>query len=123
MGDAYAYIPIVLAGYLGAAIQQLAVYGVRATKVAINQLAISFTVFDLPAVARGVNYSVDPSLKVIQLLVLALGTFGALYACWKIARHSNKRRALVVALPHLILIGVFSFSLFFLFLLPMGLLH
>ena len=120
---AYAYIPIVLAGYLGAAIQHLAVYGVRATKVAINQLAISFTVFDLPAVARGVNYSVDPSLKVIQLLVLALGTFGALYACWKIARHSNKRRALVVALPHLILIGVFSFSLFFLFLLPMGLLH
>ncbi len=120
---AYAYIPIVLAGYLGAAIQHLALYGVRATKVAINQLAISLTVFDLPAVARGVNYSVDPPLKAIQLLVLALGTFGALYACWKIAKQSNNPRALVAPLPHLILSGVFSLVLFFLFLLPMGLLH
>ncbi len=123
MRYAYAYIPIVLAGYLGAAIQHLAVYGVRATKVAINQLAISFTVFDLPAVARGVAYEMDPSLKTIQLLVLALGTLGALYACWRIAKQSNKPRALATALPHLILIGVFSLSLFFLFMLPMGLLH
>ncbi len=120
---AYAYIPIVLAGYLGAAIQHLAVYGVRATQVAINQLSISLTVFDLPAVARGVNYAIDPSLKAIQLLILALGVFGSLYACWNMARQSNRPRALVTALPHLILIGVFSLSLFFLFLQPMGLLH
>jgi hypothetical protein len=120
---AYAYIPIVLAGHLGTAIQHLATHGVRATKVAINQLTISLTVFDLPAVARGVNYVVDPSLKVIQLLILALGAFGALYACWKIAKQSNKPRVLGTALPHLILIGVFSLSLFFLVLLPMGLLH
>ena len=120
---AYAYIPIVLAGYLGAAIQHLAAYGVRATKVAINQLAISLPVFDLPAVARGVNYSIEPSLKAIQLLVLALGTFGSLYAVWKIARHGNKPKALVSALPHLILIGVFALSLLLLFLQPMGLLH
>ncbi len=120
---AYAYIPIVLAGYLGATIQHLAVYGVRATKVAINQLAISLTVFDLPAVARGVNYTSEPSLKAIQLLVLALGTVGALYACWRIAKQGNKPRALVAGLPHLILIGLFSLSLFLLFLLPMGLLH
>ena len=120
---AYAYIPIVLAGHLGTAIQHLATHGVRATKVAINQLAISLTVFDLPAVARQVNYAIDPSLKAIQLLVLALGTFGALYACWKIAKQTNRPRALAMALPHLILIGVFALSLFFLFLLPMGLLH
>ena len=120
---AYAYIPIVLAGYLGAAIQHLAVYGVRATKVAINQLAISLTVFDLPAIARGINYAIDPSLKTIQLLILALGAFGSLYACWKIAKQTNKARVLATVLPHLILIGVFSFFLFFLFLLPMGLLH
>ena len=120
---AYAYIPIVLAGYLGMVIQYLARHGVRATKVAINQLAISLTVFDLPAVAREANYSIDPSLKAIQLLVLALGAFGALYACWKIAKQSNNPRALVAALPHLILIGVFSLSLLFLFLLPMGLLY
>ncbi len=123
MRYAYAYIPVVLAGYLGAAIQHLAVYGVRATKVAVNQLAISFTVFDLPAVAREATYVMDPLLKTIQLLILALGTLGALYACLKIAKQSNKPRALATALPHLILIGVFSLSLLFLFLLPMGLLH
>ncbi len=120
---AYAYIPIVLAGYLGTAIQHLAVYGVRATEVAINQLAISFTVFDLPAVAREASYAIDPPLKAVQLLILALGAFGSLYAGWKIAKRTNKPRALATALPHLILIGVFSLSLFFLFLLPMGLLH
>jgi ferredoxin len=120
---AYTYIPIVLAGYLGAAIQHLAVYGVRATKVAVNQLAISLTVFDLPAIARGADYSIDPSLKAIQLLILALGASGSLYVCWNIARQSNSPWALVAALPHLILIGFFSLSLFFWFLLPMGLLH
>ncbi|MBU2608382.1 MAG: 4Fe-4S binding protein [Chloroflexi bacterium] len=123
MRYAYAYIPIVLAGYLGAAIQHLAVYGVRATKVAINQLAVSSTVFDLPAVAREATYAMDPLLKTIQLLILALGTLGALYACLKIAKQSSNPRALATAFPHLILIGVFSLSLFFLFLLPMGLLH
>lgn len=120
---AYAYIPIILAGYLGAAIQHLAAYGIRAGMVAINQLAISVTVFDLPAVVRGVNYTIDPSLKATQLLILTLGVFGSLYACWKIARQTNEQRALVAALPHLILIGVFSLSLLFLLLLPMGLLH
>ncbi len=120
---AYAYIPIVLAGYLGAAIQHLALYGARATKVAINQLAISFTVFDVPAAARGLDYAIVLPLKSIQLLVLVLGACGALYACWKIAKQSNQPRALATALPHLILIGVFSLSLLFLFLLPMGLLH
>ena len=120
---AYAYIPIALAGYLGAVIQHLALHGARATMVAINQLAISVTVFDLPAVARGVNYTFDTPLKAIQLLVLALGAAGSLYVCWKIAKQTNKPRALATALPHLILIGVFSLSLFLLFLLPMGLLH
>ena len=120
---AYAYIPIVLAGYLGAAIQHLAAYGLRPAKVAINQLALWTTPFDLPAVTRGVNYAVEPPLKTIQLLVLALGVFGSLYACWKIAEHTNKPRALATALPHLILIAVFSISLLYFFLLPMGMLH
>ncbi len=120
---AYAYIPIALAGHLGAAIQHLAQHGVRATEVAVNQMAISATVFDLPAVARGANYEIDVPLKAIQLLILALGTLGALYACWKIAERADKPRALATALPHLILIGVLSLSLLSLFLLPMGLLH
>jgi ferredoxin len=119
----YAYIPLVLGGYLAAAIQHLAAHGVRATKVAINQLAFSGAVFDLPAIARGVNYSIEPSLKVIQLLVLVLGAIGSLYAGWKIASRDGKSGALVVALPHLALIGVFALSLLLLFLQPMGLLH
>ncbi len=120
---AYAYIPLILGGYLAAVIQHLDAHGVRATKVAINQLAFSTTVFDLPAVARGVNYSIEPSLKAIELLVLGLGAVGSLYACWKIASRDGKSGALVVALPHLALIGVFALSLLLLFLQPMGLLH
>jgi len=120
---AYAYTPTALAGHLGAAIQHLALHGVRATEVAINQMAISLTVFDLPAAARGANYGINLPLKTIQLLVLALGAFASLYACWKIAERTDNPRALVMALPHLILIGVFSLSLLSLFLLPMGLLH
>ena len=120
---AYAYIPLILGGYLAAVIQHLAAHGVRATKVAINQLALSTTVFDLPAVARGVNYSIEPSLKVIELLVLVLGAVGSLYAGWKIASRDGKSGALVVVLPHLALIGVFALSLFLLLLQPIGLLH
>lgn len=120
---AYAYIPIILAGHLGAAIQHLAAHGVRATKVAINQLTISFAVFDLPAVARGTNYAIDPTLKVVQLSLLVLGAFGSSYACWKMAKQTSSQRVLTPALPHLILTGVFSLSFFWLFLLPMGLLH
>jgi polyferredoxin len=120
---AYAYIPIVLAGYLGATIQHLTVFGVRAAKVAVNQLAVSSTVFDLPAVARGVNYEVDPLLKAIQLALLVLGAAGAGYASLRIARQVGGQRVLATALPHLILICVFSLSLLYLYLQPMGLLH
>ncbi len=119
----YAYIPIVLAGYLGATIQHLAVFGVRAAKVALNQLAVSATVFDLPAVARGVHYEVDPPLKVIQLALLALGVAGAIYVSLRIARQNSGGRILATALPHMILISVFSLSLLYLYLQPMGLLH
>ena len=91
--------------------------------MAINQLAFSTTVFDLPAVARGVNYSIDPSLKVIELLVLVLGAAASLYACWKIAGRNGKTGALAAALPHLALIVVFALSLLLLFLQPIGLLH
>lgn len=120
---AYAYIPIVLAGYLGATIQHLTAFGVRAAKVAVNQLAISATVFDLPAMERGVNYEVEPLLKVIQLALLALGAAGAIYVSLRIARQINRERVLATALPHLVLISVFSLSLLYLYLQPMGLLH
>lgn len=120
---AYAYIPIVLAGYLGATIQHLTVFGVRAAKVAVNQLVISATVFDLPAMTRGVNYEVDPLLKVVQLAFLALGAAGAMYTSLRIAGQISGQRVLAAALPHLILIGVFSLSLLYLYLQPMGLLH
>lgn len=120
---AYAYLPLILGGYLAAVIQHLAAHGVRATKVAINQLAFSTTVFDLPAVARGVNYSIEPSLKAIELLFLVLGAVGSLYAGWKIASRDGKSGALVAALPHLAFIGIIALSLLLLFLQPMGLLH
>jgi len=120
---AYAYIPIALAGHLGASIQHLVAHGPRAGKVAVNEMVGSANVFNLPAVTHEANYITEPFLKAVQLSILGLGILGSFYACWKIAQRTNEQRALMTAMPHFVIVGGLSVFMLVLFLQPMGLLH
>ena len=117
---AYAFVPLVLAGYLGLAVLRVGSHGVRAVQVTVNQLAFSFAPFDLLPPVRGSFYDADPLTKALQIGILAAGTLGALYVVRRVAAGDGKGRAWARALPHIALVllvsGIFGFA----FLLPSG---
>ena len=117
---AYGFIPLALAAYLGVSAFRLASHGARAVQVAINQLTFSLAPFDLPPPVRGSFYDVDLPLKALQLIILALGTVGALYVIGKVARRGGETRVLARALPFGALALLFSATFLYSFLLPAG---
>jgi ferredoxin len=116
----YGFIPLALAGYLGVAVLRLANQGGRAIQVAINQLSFSLAPFELPPPVRGSFYSVDPSVKAVQFLILATGTLSALWILWKIAKRRSQAETWAVALPYVALMLVFSATFGYIFFLPSG---
>lgn len=117
---AYGFLPLALAAYVGVAVFRLASHGVRALQVTINQLSFSFAPFDLPPPVRGSLYDVDLPVKALQLIILALGTLAALYVIGKVARGRGEAASLARALPHVVLVLLFSATFWFTFLLPAG---
>ena len=117
---AYAFVPLVLAGYLGVAVLRVGSHGVRAAQVAVNRLAFSFAPFDLPAPVRGSFYDVDPLTRALQIGILAANTLGALYVVRRVAARDSEGRAWARVLPHIALVLLFSGIFGFAFLLPSG---
>jgi len=89
-------------------------------QVAINKLSFSFAPFELPPPVRGSFYEVDLPVKAVQFIVLALGTMGALYVVRRVARKGDEVGSLARALPHFVLVMLFTATFLFAFLLPAG---
>lgn len=120
MSMAYAYIPLALAVYLGVALLRLANLGARSVQVAVNELSLSGPVFQLPPPLRGSFFTFDPSVKALQLAILAGGTLASFYLVGKIARRKKKAKAWALASPYMALLLVLSASFWVVFLLPAG---
>lgn len=109
----YALIPLDLAGHLAHNLFHLLAEG----------KAILFTALGLFGVESHGSPSIldDPTIQVLQYILVALGIVGASYTAWRIAGHqvggSGSRWGSV--LPVIFLIGVFGVINFILFSLPM----
>jgi hypothetical protein len=109
----YALIPLDLAGHLAHNLFHLLAEG----------KAILFTALGLFGIESHGSPAIldDPTIQVLQYILVALGIAGASYTAWRIAGHQvgGQGSRWGSALPVILLIGVFGIINFILFSLPM----
>lgn len=116
----YSYLLVIVAAHFGSVLFHTLVQGTRPLLAIGRELGLPIV---LPAVVRGSIYVVNEPMQAAQLVLLALGTFGAAYSIWRLANCGVKERRLAVAAPHLALVLALAIGLGYLLSSPMGTLH
>ena len=64
----------------------------------------------------------DPTIQILQYLLVIAGTFGSLYTAYRIAKHNyGAGKALAASMPYFIIITLFGIATFLAFTVRMGL--
>ncbi|MBI2846845.1 MAG: 4Fe-4S binding protein [Chloroflexi bacterium] len=112
----YAYLPLALAGHLGHNLSHLKSEGMRALRVAAEQL--SGGLIPYPAI----NEPVSPSTSAdpLALAIVLVGVAGSFYVAWRIGKKRGNDNGMASIIPHWIFLLLLSVLFIQMFTLPMN---
>lgn len=118
---AFAFLPIALASHLAHNLVHFFEEGGAALSVVSDPLGRGWDLLGTANVATGSLLGMEP-LRVLQMSLIALGYFGAVYTGWRVARQNfgDGKRSLAGLAPMLVLMIIFAGLNLWLLNLPMG---